>query len=249
VVLVRFHLDGVVAAAAGNERHVLASCIMQLQRCFILLGSLAVLSARLVAQSPNPVKNLIENGDFSAGASHWQGDGRPDVFELPAPANPPKSASSLDRLKPPVAPLPPLPPLPPTPPPAHIPFALLATPGPKPDADHSWHVVLGSKSKKFSQRFGVPRQAKLLQLTFHARTTPDFQTERTTLGAIQIKIRTISGTFMSYDRQVGASPVQKPILCNYTLTAPARYMDLIVEVFPGSGELYFDDFVVQALEH
>lgn len=115
--------------------------------------------------------------------------------------------------------------------------------------DRSCCITLGAKSQKFSQRFPVPRTAKVLRITFRARPADGFRTERTTLGAFQAKVQIPGGRFIYFDREVELSAEWQPYNCNYTVTDPSRYLDLSVEVFPGAGQLYFDDFAIEALEH
>lgn len=202
------------------------------------------------AQVPKQPKNPIENGDFSAGIAHWTGDGKVDVFKSDT-AGSPKAGTGLDALKP-LAPggksLPPLPPVAATPAPPRPPLG--APPGkPNADVDRSYCVALGARSQKFSQRFPVPRNATVLRLTFRARPTDGFQTERVTLGAFQVKIQIPGGRYIYFDRKVQLDAEWQTFECNYTVTDPSRYLDLMVEVFPGTAQLYFDDFVIEGLEH
>ena len=202
------------------------------------------------AQVPKQPKNPVENGDFSAGIAHWSGDGKVDVFKA-EPAGPAKTGTGLDALKP-LAPagkaLPPLPPVAATPVPPRPPLgAPLGKPGTEPD--RSYCVTLGARSQKFSQRFPVPRNAKILKLTLRARPTDGFQTERITLGAFQVRIQIPGGRFIYFDRKVELLPEWQTFECDYTVTDASRFLDLIVEIFPGTAQLYFDDFVIEALEH
>lgn len=208
-------------------------------------------STQVCAQDPKPAKNLLENGDFSAGMTRWTGDGKAEIFKQVDPVSGSKTGSSLDGLKtlaPPGKPLQALPPLPATPPPQRPP---LGAPPAKPGAglDRSYCIALGAKSQKFSQRFSVPRTAKVLQVTFRARPADGFHTERTTLGAFQARVQIPGGRFIYFDRKVELVPEWQTYSCDYTVTDTSRYLDLIIEVFPGAGQLYFDDFVIDALEH
>ena len=199
----------------------------------LLMAVFAGLSlASADAQAPKAAKNLIQNGDFAAGVLHWRGDGKPDVFKA-APGSAP------DAAKPPVAatPAPPRPPLG---------GGSLGSPGP--GMDRSYCVTLGARSQIFSQSIAVPRNAKVLKMTFRARTGDGFLTSRTTLGAFQVKIRRPDGASTFDDKKLERTPEWQTFTLDYTIKEYSRNLDLIVEVFPGAGQLYFDDFVIEALE-
>ena len=180
--------------------------------------------------------------------NRWTGDGKAEPFKQTDPAGVPKTGSGLDGLKPIVPPGKALPPLPATPPPQRAP---LGAPPEKPGAgvDRSCQITLGARSQTFSQRFPVPRTAKIVQVTFRARPADGFRTERTTLGAMQVRVQIPGGRFIYFDRKVDLDPEWQTFSCDYTITTPTRSLDLIVEIFPGAGQLYFDDFVIDALEH
>ena len=224
---------------------------MHLLRAIVAIGFAVLPCTAMRAQDAKPAKNLIENGDFTNGMTRWLGDGKAEVFQQSDPSKAPKTGSGLDGLKPLVPPgrgLPDLPPLPATPPPPRLPLGAVPV-KPRAGPDRSCCITLGGKSQKFSQRFPVPRTAKILQITFRARPADGFHTERTTLGAFQVRVQIPGGRFIYFDRKVELDPEWQTFSCDYTVTDPSRYLDLIIEVYPGSGQLYFDDFAIEALEH
>src|SRR5688572_28005018 len=89
-----------------------------------MISSIAI----AVAQAPKGVKNLVQNGDFSAGIAKWSGDGKAEVFK--AGEAPPTSASDT-----PAAATPP------------VQRASLSAMG-KADADRSLCVTLSSRTQK-----------------------------------------------------------------------------------------------------
>lgn len=187
------------------------------------------------AQVPKPAKNLLDNGDFTAGIIHWKGDGKADVF---------KSSSGN-------TPATPVPPLAATPAPARPPLGGGSSVKPGAGADRSYFVTLGARSQTFSQSFSVPRNAKVLKLTFRARTGDGFLTSRTTLGAFQVRLIPPIGSGIGGvmdDKKLERTPEWQTFTLDYTLKEYSRNFDLIVEVFPGAGQLYFDDFMVEALD-
>ena len=179
------------------------------------------------AQVAKPAKNLLNNGDFTAGIVHWKGDGKAEVFK-PVPG--PDAAKSA------------------TPAPASPPLGL-ASAKPGADADRSYCVTLGARSQTFSQTFSVPRNTKNIRISFRVRTGDGFMTGRAALGALQFRLRYPDGNQSLFDRKLERSAEWQPVTDDYTLTAPTRNLDLIVEVFPGAGQLYFDDFVIESLDH
>lgn len=201
-----------------------------------VLAAVAVLSiASGAAQVAKPGKNLIQNGDFAAGIIHWKGDGKADVF---------KSASGN-------TPATPAPPLAATPAPPRPPLGGGSPGKPSADVDRSYCVTLGARSQIFSQSFAVPRNAKVLKVTFRARTGDGFLTSRTTLGAFQVRMTPPPGSGIGGvmdDKKLERTPEWQTFTLDYTLKQYSRNFDLIVEVFPGAGQLYFDDFVVEALD-
>ena len=184
------------------------------------------------AQAPKAAKNLVQNGDFSAGVLHWRGDGKPDVFKAaPDAANPPAAPAATPAPRPPLG------------------GGSLGSPAP--GIDRSYCVTLGARSQIFSQSFAVPRNAKVLKMTFRARTGAGFLTSRTTLGAFQVRLTPPTGSGISGvmdDKKLDRTPEWQTFTLDYTLKQYSRNFDLIVEVFPGTGQLYFDDFVVEALD-
>ncbi len=185
------------------------------------------------AQGVKPEKNLLENGDFSAGIIHWKGDGKAEVF---------KSATGPDATKPPDGAA--------TPAPARPPLgSVLGKPGA--DADRSYCVTLGTRPQKFAQSFSVPRNTKVLKIRFRARTGDGFLTSRTTLGAFQVHLTPPPGSGlggMFDDKKLERTPEWQTFTIDWTMSGYSRNIELSVEVFPGTGQLYFDDFVIEALE-
>ncbi len=197
-----------------------------------VIAVVAVISiAAGVAQAPKPGKNLLDNGDFSAGIVHWKGDGKVEVLNAPKPG-------------------------------ATTAPAAVATPAPRPplgggpvkpgaDVDRSYCVTLGTRSQTFFQSFSVPRNAKVVMVTFRARTGEGFLTSRTTLGAFQVRLTAPAGSGISGvmdDKKIERTPEWQTFKLDYTIKEYSRNLTLFVEVFPGTGQLYFDDFVAEALD-
>lgn len=202
-----------------------------------VLAAVAVISLGTgAAQVAKPGKSLIQNGDFSAGIIHWKGDGKADVF---------KSAAEN-------TPATPAPPVAATPAPPRPPLGGGSLGSPTPGIDRSYYVTLGARSQKFSQSFAVPRNAKVLKVTFRARTGDGFLTSRTTLGAFQVRLTPPPGSGIGGvldDKKLERTPEWQTFTLQYTIKEYSRNFDLVVEVFPGTGQLYFDDFVIEALDN
>ncbi len=184
--------------------------------------------AKSDAQTPKPGKNLLDNGDFSTGVAHWKGDGKAEVFSAPQPgATAPSSFAATPVPRPPLG---------------------GASVKPGADVNRSICITLGTRSQTFSQSFSVPRDTTTLKIKFRVRTGDGFVTGRETAGALQFRIRYPAGNHTFFDRKVARSPDWQTIESNYSLTSQTRNLDFAVEVFPGAGQLYFDDFVIEALE-
>jgi len=194
------------------------------------------------AQAPKPQKNLIQNGDFSDGATHWRGEGKVDVFKSD-PADAPKGGAGPDVAKSPEKPSTPPPSsltLPPRPP-------LAGAPGkPAAGVDRSYCVTLGSRSANFYQSVSVPRNAKALKITFRAQAAAGFLTSKGALGAFRILIVRPDRSDTYDDGKLEAKPGWQTFTETFE-TKDARSVDVKIEVYPGSGQIYFDDFVVEAV--
>jgi hypothetical protein len=198
------------------------------------------------AQVPKSQKNLIQNGDFSEGVKHWKGDGKVDVFKE-EPAATQKSGSASDAAKspetaekPPTSP----PPSPSTPQP-RLPFgAAPAKLGA--GVDRSYCVTLGSRPQNFYQSVSLPRGAKSIKVTFRARTAAGFLTSRNAVGAFQVSIVRPDRSSTYNDEKLETTPGWQIITDTFE-TKDARSVNVQVEVYPGSGQIYFDDFVVEAI--
>ena len=209
---------------------------MNIRLAGVLVAVVVISLASGVAQVAKPGKSLIQNGDFAAGIIHWKGDGKADVFKSSSGNTP---ATPVPLLA--ATPTPPRPPLG---------GGSLGSPGA--GVDRSYYVTLGARSQIFSQSFAVPRNAKVLKLTFRARTGDGFLTSRTTLGAFQVRLTPPAGSGISGvmdDKKLERTPEWQTFTLEYTIKQYSRNFDLVVEVFPGAGQLYFDDFVVEALDH
>ncbi len=207
---------------------------MNIQSAGVLVAVAVISIVSGVAQVAKLGKSLIQNGDFAAGVIHWKGDGKAEVF---------KSASGN-------TPATPAPPLAATPAP-RPPLGGGSLGSPTPGIDRSYCVTLGARSQIFSQSFAVPRNAKVLKVTYRARTGDGFLTSRTTLGAFQVRLTPPAGSGMGGvmdDKKLERTPEWQTFTLDYTLKEYSRNMDLIVEIFPGAGQLYFDDFVIEALD-
>lgn len=202
--------------------------VMTIRFTVVVVAAAIVSLASSGAQTAKPVKNLLDNGDFSAGSGHWKGDGKAEIFSAPQPG-----ATNV----PPTATTP-------------VPRPPLGGGSVKPgeDVDRSYCVTLGTRSQTFFQNFSVPRNAKILTIKFRVRTGDGFITGRASVGAFQFRLRYPAGNFTFFDEKLERSPEWQTVERTYTLTAQTRNLDFSIEVFPGAGQIYFDDFVVEALE-
>jgi hypothetical protein len=196
------------------------------------------------AQVPKTQKNLIQNGDFSEGVKNWKGDGKVDVFKE-EPAATQKSGSASDAAKspetagkPPTSP--PLSPSTPRPPLGAAPAKLGA------GVDRSYFVTLGSRPQNFYQSVSLPRGAKSIKLTFRVRTAAGFLTSRNAVGAFQVRIVRPDRSSTYNDEKLENTPGWQIITDTFE-TKDARSVNVQVEVYPGNGQIYFDDFVVEAI--
>lgn len=211
---------------------------MKIRFAGVLVAVVLIPCASGVAQVAKPGKNLLDNGDFAAGIIHWKGDGKAEVFK-----SDPASAAKPG--------VPPAPPAAATPAPPRTPMGGGSQSKPGTDIDRSYCVTLGARSQIFSQSFSVPRNAKVLKVTYRARTGEGFLTSRTTLGAFQVRLTPPAGSGISGvmdDKKLERTPEWQTFTLDWTIKAYSRNLDLAVEVFPGTGQLYFDDFVVEALD-
>jgi hypothetical protein len=197
------------------------------------------------AQVAKAQKNLIQNGDFSDGVAHWKGNGKAEVIK-DEPVETQKSASGSEVAKPletlEKAPTPPSPVASPTPRPP-----LGAAPvKPGAGADRSYCVTLSSRAENFYQSVSLPRGAKAIRLTFRVRTAAGFLTSRSALGALQVRIVRPDRSSTYDDEKLESARGWQTITGTYE-TKDARSLNVQVEVFPGSGQIYFDDFVVEAI--
>ncbi len=203
----------------------------------VILSGISIASGE--AQVAKASKNLIRNGDFSAGILHWVGDGKVDVFKAES-ATPETSESGSDVAKP-------VPRVAATLVPARPPHgAGLGKPGA--DVDRAYFVTLGSRSLKFYQSISVPRNTKALKVAFRARTTAGFLTSRGSLGALLIRIERPDRSSTYSEMKIENKPDWQAFNQTLELQEYSRSVNLAIEIFPGDGQLYFDDFVVEALD-
>ncbi len=206
--------------------------IIRLATFIVVCAGIAV--APVEAQDSKSQKNLIRNGGFTEGIKYWRGDGKVEVFK----SEPAGTEETSDTPPPPVAA---------TPTPKRPPFGATAGKQPGADEDRSICVTLGSRSQTFYQSVTVPRKAKGLKVSFRARTAPGFLTSRSSLGPFQIRlIRSDEGSTYN-DKKLEAKPGWQMITDEFPLKEYSRTVNVQIEVFPGTGQLYFDDFVVEAL--
>ena len=199
------------------------------------------------AQAPKSQKNLFQNGDFSDGVAHWKGSGKAEIFqeesaETQKGGSRPEAAKSLATTE-----------KPPTPPP----LGASTTVPPRPPfgaapakagagVDRSYCVTLGSRPQNFYQSVSVPRTAKLLRMSFRVRAGAGYMTSRTALGAFRVSIERPDETKDYDDEKLETKSGWRTITKEFGIRENSRSVNLKIEVYPGAGQMYFDDFVVEA---
>lgn len=192
----------------------------------VVLAGISIASGS--GQVPKVPKNLIGNGDFAAGTVNWVGDGKVSVYKAD-PGPPAKSGSALDALKP----------APPADP------ATPAAPGKaNADVDRAYCVTLGNRVQSFSQKISVPRNATALKISFRARTSNGFLSSRSDVGAFQLKLMRPAGGSTFNDKKLDKGMEWQSFEWNHGLTDASRSLQFVIEVYPGVGQLYFDDFFI-----
>ncbi len=211
----------------------------------VLLAGFALASGN--AQVPKPAKNLIDNGDFSAGAAKWTGDGKATVYKAEL-GNSSKTGSALDAVKPAPRPESSTPQPPPSTATPGLPQSSIGLPpvNANAEANRAYCINLSGRKQKFSQRISLPRNATALKVSFRARTSNGFLSSRSSAGAFQTKIRRPNGDWFSDDQKIENQADWQTFEWDYNMKDGDRYVEFIIEVYPGSGQLYFDDFVIEA---
>lgn len=213
----------------------------------VIIAGVALASGN--AQVPKPAKNLFDNGDFSAGAAKWTGDGKATVYKAEL-SSPSKTGSALDGLKPALRPELSTPQPPPTVSTPELPQPSTGLPPVKAnaDADRSYCINLSSRPQKFLQKISPPRSAKALKVSFRARTSNGFLSSRSSAGEFETKIVRQNGSWSSEDQKLGKDAGWQNFHFDYNVTDGDHLIEFVIQVHPGIGQLYFDDFVMESAD-